>query len=439
MPSDVVVTGIGVVSAAGIGVDSFWDSLRDGKSGITSLEHRDDDGPKPPADWRQSVLAKHWIGGPVIGFDAAQFVRPRKALKVMCRELQTAFAASQMAMEQAGLAAAIEKGDVHKDHVATIFGSQMLYGPASELLDAVKNSMNGDLHCDIAKFGTAAMRDIMPLWMLKYLPNMAACHVGISIGATGPNNTIVAGDVSAMSAMIESIGALRRGNATAVVCGATGSRIDETYLVYRGDSPVAQLADDVSHGSRPHAVDASGIVPAEAASALIIETRQSALARGATPLVSIQGFASRFAKPTQGKRSSALAIQLAIEGALMSADRKAADIGVVFSHGTGDPQRDEAERIALTNALPGVAICAPIAITGHSGASATGVNTVAAILSLIHETIPAQPQHGAIHPAIAPRFSDRPRPLKQPTALVLSHNSQGNANALVLVAQASSL
>jgi len=437
-PSDVVVTGIGVLASTGIGVDAFWSSLRDGKSGIVYLDQRDD-GAKPSGDWRNGPLAGCWIGGPINGFDASQFVRPRKALKVMGRELQTAFAASQMAMAQAGLPDAVESGSISRDKVATIFGSQMLYGPASELLDAVKNSVDENLICELSRFGSAAMRDIMPLWMLKYLPNMAACHVGIAVGATGPNNTIVAGDVSATSALMESIGALDRGIASIVVSGATGSRIDETYLVYRGDWPTPTAKGDTSSYSRPHSIDADGVVGAEAASSLVLETRASAHERSVKPLAVVAGYASRFALPafdepsTNGNkpRGSSSAIKLAIQGALASSGLDPKDIGMVVSHGIGDPVRDAAERNALLSMLPHVPICIPVATTGHSGAATAGVALVAGVLSLIHQTIPATPSYAGTHPAVSHLCNMQPRPLKKNAVIVLSHNSHGAANAIV--------
>jgi 3-oxoacyl-[acyl-carrier-protein] synthase II len=430
-PTDVVVTGLGALSSIGIGIDAFWQSLRDGVSGIRSLEDRDDEGPKPPANWRQLQSAGCWIGGPIIGFDAAQFVRPRKALKVMGRELQTAFAASQMAMDESGLPQAIESGLLTKESVATIFGSQMLYGPASELLDAVRHSMNDEGNVDIAHFGSAAMRDIMPLWMLKYLPNMAACHVGISIGALGPNNTIVSGDTSATAALIESISTLERGAAKAVVCGSTGSRIDETYLVYRGDTPLASVHREVNQSSRPHSSDADGIVFGEAASATVLETREHAVARDAKALAKLAGYASRFHKPVNHARGSSNAIQLAISGALKSASMGASDIGLVISHGNGDPVRDAAEQAALSQALPTTPLCMPIALTGHCGAATGGIAVVAAVLSLVHQTIPATPAHGDVLESLHGRCESSPRPLEKNAVMVLTHNSHGNANAVI--------
>ena len=98
--SNAVITGMGVVSAIGVGCENFFEGLLQKKSGVTSLLNRVDDrcefdGTPEPAGL--------WVGAPILDFQAKQFVKPRKAMKVMCREIQTAFAASLMAIEGAGL------------------------------------------------------------------------------------------------------------------------------------------------------------------------------------------------------------------------------------------------------------------------------------------------------------------------------------------------
>ncbi len=430
--SDVVITGLGAVTAIGVGVDSIWDSLVSGRSGITSLENRCDDGPRPARGWQQLPSAGSWVGAPITGFDAAQFVRPRKALKVMGRELQTAFAAAQMAIDASCLGTVVSDGTLDKSRIATVFGSQMLYGPALELLDAVEHSKDENGKASLSRFGEAAMREVMPLWMLKYLPNMPACHVGISIGATGANNTLVSGDVSSTSALIESLAVLRRGIADAVICGGTGSRIDETYMVYRGDWPIPKLRDPVSQSCRPHGVDADGVIGGEAAVAMVLETRRAAHSRQASILATVASGSSRFASPAASKRGSSTAIILAIQAALEQSRRTPDAIGLIVSHGMGDPHRDAAEADAVAEILPGVPMVAGIAHAGHCGAASSSVSLLIAVLSLINSRIPAQPDHGAITPTLASRFSHSSRPLPIPAVLVLSHTSQGVANAVVV-------
>lgn len=430
--SDVVVTGVGPVTAIGIGICDFWASLCAGRKAIGSLDRRDDGGPKPASNWQELPLAGAWLGAPIVGFDGTQFVRPRKAMKVMGRELQTAFAAASLAMAQAEMESAISSGAVRVDRIATVFGSQIFYGPVSELRDAVQRSRDADGKYQVSLFGDAAMRDIIPLWMLKYLPNMPACHVGISVGATGANNTIVSGDVSSTSALIESIGVLDRGIADIVVCGGSGTLIDATRMVYRGDHPFPSVADPIESSSRPHAVDSCGVVGGEAAAAVVLETADKARLRGATPLAVVVGAASRFASVAPGRRGSSKSIQLAIQAALDQAKLSACDIGMVVSNGTGDPMRDAAEKDALDQILPSTAVVMPIGSLGHMGAANGAVYLVIAVLAI---------QNGLILPSFLNGQPDAPwqdrcasscRPLAKPVVVVITHTSHGVANAVIL-------
>jgi 3-oxoacyl-[acyl-carrier-protein] synthase II len=430
--SDVVVTGLGPVTAIGIGVDEFWSSLLAGRLAVQSLQARDDDGPTPHADFRDSPLAGTWIGAPIVGFDGAQFVRPRKAMKVMARELQTAFAASEIALERSGLRTALESGHIAADRISTVFGSQMFYGPQSELREAIRNSRDEFGHPQLSRFGDAAMRDIMPLWMLKYLPNMPACHVGISIGAFGANNTIVSGDVSATSAVIESIGVLRRGIADVVVCGGVGSMLDATRMVYRGDGPVPQIADPIERSSRPHATDATGVIAGEGAASLVIEFADSAIRRHAPMLATISGTASRFAPTMPGKRGSRKSIAMSIGAALDQADLRHDQIGLVVSHGIGDPLRDAEERAALDEVLPKVPVMMPAGGIGHSGAAVGAINMLVGVLAIQNRTIPPSLLNGPCPDGWECRFHETPRPLERDAVVVLAHTSQGVANAVVL-------
>lgn len=430
--SEVVVTGLAPVTAIGVGPGPFWDAICQKKSGIISLEHREDDGPRPPAGWMDSAKAGIWIGAPIRNFVPDQYVRPRKALKVMGRELQTSFAASSIAMEGCGLIDSIRDGVISPERVATVFGSQMFYCPPVELKEAFVNCKDESGVFSMARFGATAMRDVVPLWMLKYLPNMPACHVGISIGALGANNTIVAGDVSATSALIESVGVLRRGIADAVICGVAGTAIDTTRLLYRNDLPVPAVGTPIELSSRPHTRETVGVVGGEAAVTIVLETARSAQARMVPAIAVVAGGASRFCRPSTGRRGAAGAIAEALHAALRQADIGPDSIGLVMSHGTGDPQRDEEERRALDLVLPSASMVMTIATTGYSGAASGGVHLITGLLALMHRTAPPSFLHGTAYPGWSGRFSDSPRPLLQPAVAVITHTSEGVANAVIL-------
>ncbi|QDV64958.1 beta-ketoacyl synthase N-terminal-like domain-containing protein [Crateriforma conspicua] len=379
--SDVFITGIGIISPVGLGRSDYWTGLTTGRSGIRSLIEREDDGAKPTPDQAQQPF---WIGAPVTGFDAKQYVRPRKALKVMCREIQTAFAASQLAMDDSGWSdrlPADDDGDVASDRVATVFGSEMLYGSPNEMIKAVEDCRDEDGQIREADFGRSAMKGIMPLWMLKYLPNMPACQIGIAINAQGPNNTLVLGDVSGPAAVIESMSCLNRGIADLVICGAAGTRINSTRLLYRHDLPAFAPESAVTFPCDPLQCNA-GVIGGEGSVAFTLETADSMAKRDAEPIVRITGIASRFSPADSMKqrdrtskrcasagRGSSTAIRNAIDAALSQAGRTESDIGGVVSHAMGDPSMDAAENDALKGHLADCPRIEPMRLIGHTGAA----------------------------------------------------------------------
>jgi 3-oxoacyl-[acyl-carrier-protein] synthase II len=126
--------------------------------------------------------------GQIEGFEPKEYVQPRKTLKVMSAEIQAAYSAAMLALQDAGLA----KDVVAPERLGVVLGSEMLYGELPEIADAYRHCMiDGDFHHEL--WAEHAMKDLFPLWMLKYLPNMAACHIGIASDARGPNNSIVEG------------------------------------------------------------------------------------------------------------------------------------------------------------------------------------------------------------------------------------------------------
>ena len=440
--SNVLITGLGVVSSIGIGGEAFFAGLLQKRSGITSLANRTDGCAVPAAS---EPLTGYWIGGPVTDFDAKQFVRPRKSLKVMCREIQTAFAASQLAVDESGLAESFplsDSGELQSQDVGTVFGSEMFYGSPLEMEDAIKASVTENGKFDPSMFGGAAMKKVTPLWMLKHLPNMPACHVGITINAHGPNNTLVLGDVSGAAAVIESVSCIERGIAKVMIAGATGTRINTTRMNYRADLPLPAVADPVELSSRPHDPESIGVVGGEAAAAMVLESQEHAVSREANVLARIVSYASCFVASggmRRAKRSSSLesglrgsadAIQSAMSRALADAGIEPHQLGLVVCHGMGDPVMDLAERTALTAVVPGVPVVATIASLGHCGAASAMVDLVTGVLALSNRQVPPTLCSGSTDAGIG--FRAVPELLQNDHVLCLSHTSEGSAIATVL-------
>lgn len=450
MPHDtLVITGAGVISSIGIGADQFAEGLRLARTGIIDIRSVPEKlTPVSPVPTGESPIP----GGPIVDFDAKQYVRPRKALKVMCREIQTAFAASQLAIDDAGLRDHLPSvpdstvpgtGVVASDRIGTVFGSEMFYGDPEEMVDAFVDCIDDANEVDASKFGTAAMRQVVPLWMLKYLPNMPACHVGIALAATGPNNTLTLGDVSGPAALHEGVGYLRRRIADIVVVTACGTRLNTTRSVFTEDQPIAAAASPIERSCRPHASDADGIVRGEAAAAVILEPAAFAKDRGHTAIAEVVGVTSRFipsrafrsgdrsaSRGADAGRGSAEAIVKSISDTLSQHGIAPEEVGLVVSHGMGDPVLDQAEREAITQSLPDVPVCVPESALGHTGACSGMIGMLTAVEAIRHQTV--FPVAHASECDRSLNVSESPRKLAARHVLAIAHTSPGSATAVLL-------
>ncbi|MEX2027606.1 MAG: beta-ketoacyl synthase N-terminal-like domain-containing protein, partial [Pirellulaceae bacterium] len=319
------------------------------------------------------------IGGLIKNFDAKEYVQPRKTLKVMCGEIQAAFAASVLAMQDAGLA----KGAVDPDRLGVVLGSEMLYGDLLEMSDAYRHSL-ADGRFTAADWVTHAMRDLFPLWMLKYLPNMAACHIGIANDARGPNNSIIQGGVSSLLAVIEASYVLLRGHGDVMIAGGSGSGVSTSALTFRGWSYLSQSKGPPNQSPRPFDVQRDGTALGEGSACLVLESREHAQRRGAKVLARVAGFASRFeTPPIRGG-----AIGSAITAALRQADVATGDVGHVNAHAAGSVELDAIEAQAIRETLGDVPVTAPKSFFGDLGAGSGAVELVASVLALAEGRVP---------------------------------------------------
>ena len=120
------------------------------------------------------------------------------------------------------------------------------------------------------------MAKMYPLWMLMYLPNMIACHVGIAHDARGPNNTICQGEVSSLLAMIEAATIIRRGHADVMIVGGSSSRLSMSPMLYRGIEHLSSRVDAPAEACRPFDATRDGTVNGEGAAAFVLESEEHA-------------------------------------------------------------------------------------------------------------------------------------------------------------------
>jgi 3-oxoacyl-[acyl-carrier-protein] synthase II len=411
-----VITGVGVVSPIGLGREAFWQALRSGQNGIRKVTTVD----------LGTLPVK--FGGQIEGFDAKKHVKPRKAIKLMCRDVELGFAAATMAYEDAGL----DGDQLDSERFGIIFGSEMLYGLPHELRDLFHNSVT-EKGFDIRQFGGRILPDLFPLWMLKYLPNMAACHVGIALQAYGPTNTIVQGEASSLLALIEAVSVIERGWADVMITGGTGNRLKPVSLVHLSDQLWSHRDDDPAAASRPFDAERDGMVNGEGSGAFVIESAAHAEARGANILARVVGHGSAIDPRSFGQPFLGLGIRRSIEWALRAADCTSADVDHINAHGLSSVADDPVEAQAIQAVAADVPVTAPKSYFGNLGAGSGAVEMAASVLALANGEVPYTRNYE--HPDTACPVNvihKRTKPVEKPIALALNQSQTGQAVAVAM-------
>ena len=413
---EVVITGVGTTSPIGIGYQAFAQSLAAGTSGVRRL---------PIFDTDEFPIR---IGAQVVDFDPKQYVTPRKSLKVMSRTIQLAFASAQMATQQAGIAVP----EVSPDRFGVVFGADMIHIEADELENAFRGCIE-EQQFDYARWDERAISEMYPLWMLKYLPNMPACHVAIAQDARGPNNTIVLGEASSLLAIAEGMRVIERDQADVMIVGGTGSRIHPMSWSFRDNCLHSPRHDDPADTSRPFDTRRDGMVYGEGAAAFVLERREHAEARGAKVLAHIAGFASAFEACTPGRPFEGTAIRAAIRQSLREAQLDSADLGHVNAHGLSTVDHDRAEAQAIRDTVGSTPVTAPKSFFGNLGASTGAVEMIASLVAFETGEVPFTLNYRDPDPACPiDVVGDKARAGRPKSALVLNQTSMGQSVAMVL-------
>ena len=384
----VVVTGIGIISPLGIGSKAHWEALLAGQAGVRRITSLDPGG-----------FATH-IAGETPNYKIADFVPRtyRKATKVMARDIELAIVAADDAFKVAGLQshAYTETPNFDGRRFGCNIGAGLINAELNELTAAMNTarSPSEPNRLDMARWGRDGMTQLTPLWLLKYLPNMLACHVTIIHQLKGPSNTITCADASSHLAIGEAFRTIQRGKADLAICGGAESKVQpmglarQTMLHRLTETHNNSPADAV----RPFDADADGTALGEGGGLLILEEYERAKARGAKIYAELVGFgASQDSYKVTDPEPSGHSYAKAILNSLKEADLTTADVDLHVPNGLGIPAFDRAElaglKIAYCDRLSTVAI-SPIKAQIGSLAAGSGVDAAAAVLALHHGEIP---------------------------------------------------
>ena len=372
--TNVVVTGIGPVGAFGLGADALSAAIEADATLAKTATRNIDLGLK-------TELACEIPAG---SFKIRDVVPKshRKAIKVMCPDIESALAATDAAIRHAGLRTTTTHPEETPIPDPLRLGCQLGAGLIAADVEELGGAMRvaaPDGVVDVQRWGDEGMERLTPLWMLKYLPNMPACHVTIVHGAQGPSNTMTCGETGSMLAINEAARVIERGDADACLAGGTEDRIHPVQRIRQ------HLAERMGPGIP---FNDTGATPGEGGSVLILESRQHAIQREAKPLARVTGIAggqsphcTRDGSVPHDDLSFVSVMQRAIEDSGLSSD----DIDEVITSASG-VNSDHAEQHAIASifgwAVGDRRVITPAKVHGNCGAGLGALVASAAVLRI---------------------------------------------------------
>jgi len=381
-PRRVVITGLGIISPIGIGREAFWSSLQQGKSGIA------------PVSMFDCSIIPGGVAGEIKDFtdETAKKIylkAQRKSIKVMCRDIQLGVASASLAIDDSQLP--LDK--INHERVGVEFGANLMLTPPDTLTDPNQACINDEQKFIFERWGTEGLGDMEPLWLLKYLPNMPACHIGINADARGPNNSLTLEDASANLALREAAAIISRGWADVMIAGATGARVHPVKAIHTLLwQEFASEADDPLTCVKPFDVRRCGTALGEGSCTLILEEEQHARSRGAQVLGTLLGAGTSAVADKTGKPDIRKCVANSMRAALRMAGLAPTDIGHINAHGLGGKISDLEEARAIHDVFGDYATKVPVVglkgFWGNSGAGDGALELAASLLALQHGCVP---------------------------------------------------
>ena len=365
MTRRVVVTGVGLVCALGIGTDESWKNLLAGVSGVGPITHFD----AAAFDCR--------IAGEVKNFDPFLWIE-KKELKKMGRFIQIALAGADFAVKHAHW-----KPEMSNLEEVGVYVSSGIGG-----FDIIER--------EHGKLLSGGPNKISPFFIPSAIVNLASGHISIRYGAKGPNSATATACSASAHAIGDSFKIIERGAADMMICGGTEATI--TPMGVGGFASMKALStrnDDPATASRPFDLDRDGFIVGEGAGILILESLEHATQRDAPIIAEIVGYgmsgdAYHITQPVENGDGAFRVMRAALKDAHLTAD----DIGYVNAHGTSTPIGDVIETTAMKRLFGERAIAKKLPVsstksmTGHLLGGAGGLEAGISVLALRDQILP---------------------------------------------------
>ncbi|MGF1432046.1 beta-ketoacyl synthase N-terminal-like domain-containing protein [Kitasatospora sp. LaBMicrA B282] len=397
-----VVTGMGVVAPNGIGTDAFWKAVQQGTAAL---------GPVSREGCTHLPLK---VAGEVHGFDPAGLIEERYLVQTD-RFTHYAMAAAELALYDASL----------RD------GPQLPFGVG---VVTAAGSGGGEFgQGELQRLWGQGPHFVGPYQSIAWFYAASTGQISIRGGFQGPCGVLANDEAGGLDVFAHAARTIRHGT-DAVVAGATEAPLAPYSVVCQLGYPELSLATDPLHAYLPFTDEACGFAPAEGGAMFVVEALDAARRRGASVRAVVAGHAATFTG-TDGWERSRQGLARAIQGALAEADCAPEEVDVVFADALGIPAADQAEALAIADALgphaADVPVTAPKTGYGRAYSAASVLDVATAVLALEHGTVPPTPNVAEVrHDLDLVTGHARRLPLR--TALVLSRGLMGCNSALVL-------
>ncbi len=389
MTTGMAITGLGAITPLGLTVDEMWQGLSTGRCGIDTIKAFDPIG----------FTCK--IAGEVPQYKIQKYVPKahRKATKLMSRDIELSVIAADQALRDSGLVTKAidpENVTINPERTAINLGAGLISCDLVELAPAVAASLTGG-QFDIQKWGRDGIELVTPLWLLKYLPNMLPCHIGIIHDLQGPSNTITCAEAAGQIAISEAARIIEREGSDVALAGGAEAKVNPVVMIRQCllKRATTQNNDDPASACRPFDAAAGGSVFGEAAGIIVLESLDHAVNRGARIYAELAGTgqSNNINAAYEHLEPDGTGIRIAIEKALADAGIQTGDLDLIVPHGTGIPADDLAEARAIEAAIGKAAADVPVwptkSMLSNTGAAGGALDVIAAVRAIAEGIIPA--------------------------------------------------
>ncbi len=348
----VVVTGIGLITALGTGIEKSWKRIVAGETGVGRIESYDS------TDMPVQIAAE------VKDFDAVEFGIEKKEVKKLARNTQFAIAATKMALEDSKLV--IDENNA--EDIGVIVSSGI---GGIEIFEAQHQTMM-----------EKGVKRISPFTIPAMIANMASGNIGIYFGAKGPNKSVVTACAAGTHSVGDAFEMIKNGRAKVMIAGGTEASITPFAMnAFANMKALSTRNDEPTKASRPFSADRDGFVMGEGAGILILEELEHAKARGAKIYAEVIGYgetcdAYHITAPADGGEGAARAFKMALKEGNIAFE----DVTYINAHGTSTPANDRNETAAIKSVFgehaKDLMVSSTKGATGHGLGAAGGIEAV---------------------------------------------------------------